>query len=100
MKKVALGVGLTITILTGCVSSPQSQEREASNSNLLSVEFVGNSSYKVPQQQGTVRLYALEKRMADAPATLIQEKRFRFRRFRLRLNLLFLRSIVSIFSPL
>ncbi|MFW2034064.1 hypothetical protein [Acinetobacter junii] len=75
MKKVALGVGLTITILTGCVSSPQSQEREASNSNLLSVEFVGNSSYKVPQQQGTVRLYALEKRMADAPATLIQEKK-------------------------
>ena len=50
MKKAALGVGLTITLLTGCVSSPQSQEREASNSNLLSVEFVGNSSYKVPQQ--------------------------------------------------
>lgn len=46
MKKAALGGGLTITILTGCVSSPQSQEQEASNSNLLSVEFVGNSSIK------------------------------------------------------
>lgn len=74
MKKIVFSLGLSLTVLAGCSTTPQS-EVNSHNSKLLTVEFIGNGSYRVPQQQGTVSLYALETRMADAPATLIQQKK-------------------------
>ena len=73
MKKIVFSLGLSLTVLVGCSTTPQS-EVNSHNSKLLTVEFIGNGSYRVPQQ-GTVSLYALETRMADAPATLIQQKK-------------------------
>jgi hypothetical protein len=74
--------------------NPQS-EVNSHNSKLLTVEFIGNGSYRVPQQQGTVSLYALETRMADAPATLIQQKKLKFLKCLFQLILKYLPIIKS-----
>lgn len=76
MKKLVLGLGLSLTVLAGCTSiMPHSDQTKADAAQSLSVEFVGQGAYNVVQQQGTVRLYAVENRMADVPATLITQKK-------------------------
>ncbi|MBP8006202.1 MAG: hypothetical protein KAZ18_04825 [Acinetobacter sp.] len=74
MKKIAYGLGLSVTLLAGCSSVAPHSGLKTTQSNTVTVEFVGNNIYSVPQQQGTVSLYALETGLADAPATLIQQK--------------------------
>lgn len=76
MKKLVLGLGLSLTVLAGCTSiMPQSDQTKADAAQSLSIEFVGQGTYNVVQQQGKVRLYAVENRMADVPATLITQKK-------------------------
>lgn len=89
MKKIALSLGLAFTILTGCSSMPQTDHIKANQSNAVMVEFVGQGSYSVQPQQGTVSLYAVESRMADVPATLIQQKKVQVSQvpFRVEFNL-------------
>ncbi|MCH7351013.1 MULTISPECIES: hypothetical protein [unclassified Acinetobacter] len=72
MKKLALSFGLSLTVLAGCTSMPQKDERKA---NSLNVEFVGQGNYAITPQQGTVSLYAVDSQIADVPATLIQQKK-------------------------
>ncbi|OTG80637.1 hypothetical protein [Acinetobacter sp. ANC 4648] len=74
MKKIVFSMGLSLTILTGCMSISQKNDSNMDNANLLAVEFVGNGTFTVPKQQGTVSLYAVESQMADVPATLILQK--------------------------
>ncbi|KXZ66575.1 hypothetical protein AVENLUH5627_02552 [Acinetobacter venetianus] len=90
MKKIALSLGLSLTALTGCSSMPQTDHIKANHSSAVTVEFVGQGNYSVkPQQQGTVSLYAVESRMADVPATLIQQKKVQVSQvpFRVELSL-------------
>ncbi|OJU88794.1 MAG: hypothetical protein BGO19_11570, partial [Acinetobacter sp. 38-8] len=76
MKKLVLGLGLSLTVLAGCTSiMPHSDQTKVDAAQSLSVEFLGQDTYNVVQQQGTVRLYAVENRMADVPATLITQKK-------------------------
>ena len=75
MKKVAMSLGLSLTLLTGCTSMPQNSDLKASQPTALTVEFVGTGNHAVQPQQGTVSLYAVETRMADVPATLIQQQK-------------------------
>ncbi|EPG35527.1 hypothetical protein [Acinetobacter colistiniresistens] len=75
MKKLALGFGLSLTVLAGCTSMSHNDHSKAHASQTLNVEFIGPSTHQVAQQQGTVSLYAVEKRMADVPATLIEKKK-------------------------
>lgn len=89
MKKIALSLGLALTILTGCSSMPQTDHIKANQSNAVMVEFVGQGSYSIQPQRGTVSLYAVESRMADVPATLIQQKKVQVSQvpFRVEFNL-------------
>ncbi|RZF53067.1 hypothetical protein EXE30_08045 [Acinetobacter halotolerans] len=75
MKKLAYSLGLSLIFLAGCSSVAYKGDMKTHQSDAVTIEFVGNGTYSVPQQQGTVSLYAVEKRMADVPATLIQQKK-------------------------
>lgn len=74
MKKIVTGLGLSLTVLTGCTAMPQDTELKANQAIPLTVEFVGVGNHAVQPQQGTISLYAVESRMADVPATLIEKK--------------------------
>lgn len=74
MKKLVMGLGLSFTLLTGCSSMSQNSELNASQPTALTVEFVGTARHAVQPQQGIVSLYAVDSRMADVSATLIQQK--------------------------
>lgn len=75
MKKVVMSLGFSLALLSGCSYMPQDSELKANSPTSLTVEFVGAGKHAVLPQQGTVRLYALDTRMADVPATLIQQKK-------------------------
>jgi uncharacterized lipoprotein YbaY len=75
MKKIVTSLGLSLTLLTGCTSMSQTSEHKANQATALMVEFVGTGNHAVQPQQGTVSLYAVESRIADVPATLIQQKK-------------------------
>ena len=75
MKAFAIGLGLSLAALAGCTSMPETDGGKANSLQSLSVEFVGQGTYGVSPQQGTASLYAVDSRMADVPATLIQQKK-------------------------
>ncbi|MCH7315043.1 hypothetical protein [Acinetobacter sp. ANC 3882] len=75
MKKLALGLGLSLTVLAGCSATQQNEDTKTNASHSFSVEFVGEGTYSVKQQQGTASLYAVDSQIADVPATLIQQKK-------------------------
>ena len=68
-------MGLSLSVLTGCAATSQLGEGTISSFRTLTVQFVGQGNYNVQPQQGTVSLYAVEKSIADVPATLIQQKK-------------------------
>lgn len=75
MKKLALGFGLSLTVLAGCTAMPQQDGTKAKSTDSLKVEFIGQGTYSITQQQGTVSLYAVDSQIADVSATLIQQKK-------------------------